>query len=150
MYRHLLLLIGAGLAAGAVSHPAAAQGVSAVAQQPLSFGTLIPGVSQTVSAGDVVRRGEVLIQGAGQYTVQIVLPTVLSGPNGARLPLLFGAADGQLDLRNKTSVFDPRTGTTVKLNKNDSATIGIGGTAQPAASQAAGTYTGTIVVLVAN
>ncbi len=150
MFRHVAAVaVGAGLLAGAASSPAQAQGVTVAVQQALSFGRLTPGVAQPISAGDAVNRGAVTVQGLGQFTVQLQLPTTLAGPRGATLPVVFGASDGVVETKNRSVPFDPRVGTTVKLtNGQPSATIGIGGTAQPAASQGAGSYTGSIVVMV--
>lgn len=141
----VLLLGGASVAAGQVQ---------AVGQQDLSFGVLVPGVPGVVLPDDAARRAEWLLTGRGRVTVSFVLPTVLQGPNGASIPLVFGATDGMWERQGRgggrgPQPVDPNTPFSVTVPNRQTVVLYLGGTAAPTLTQAAGTYTATITVIVA-
>jgi hypothetical protein len=143
----VLLAAGFGMAAGAPG--LAGQTLMVATQQDLSFGQLMPGVATSVPPADVMNRAEVWVEGTGRPTVTFSLPSRLVSASGAQIPLTFGAADGLVIAPNTTATFDPRTGTSLNLHgSHQTATICVGGTAQPAPDQAAGSYNGTIIVYV--
>lgn len=135
-----------------VTAGAARAQVTAVPQQDLSFGTVVPGVPAPVFVNDVARRAEWLLTGRGTVTVSFVLPTALQGPSGAMMPLLF--ADGDAGWQRTVGgggarLEDPNTPFSINVPNRQTIELLLGGTAQPTATQAAGTYTGTITVIIA-
>ena len=131
---------------------AGAAQVTAVPQRDLAFGMLMPGVPSSVPVSDVARRAEWLLTGRGNTTVSFVLPTALQGPGGAVLPLVFGTADAAW-LRQQggggMTTQDPHTPFSVNVPNRQTVRLFLGGTAQPATTQAAGNYTATVTVIIA-
>jgi len=141
-------LLGALMMAGAGLGPLSGQ-VTIVAQKPLGFGQVTPGVPVTVATSDIARRGEWALLGVAQSQMQLVLPTQLRNANGATIPLTFGTTDGMVKWKNRQTVVNPRSSFTVKTNASDGdAILYLGGTASPAMGQQAGTYTATITLMV--
>ena len=124
---------------------------SATAVQSLSFGSMLPGTSEVVSVQDGWRRGEMQIGGSGQVSVRFVLPTALTNSAGQSIPVVFGGSDGAYVTAKTSSptYFDPNVGTKVNLTAGrGSATVYLGGTAKPAALQAAGSYSATVMIVL--
>ena len=123
----------------------------AVAQvQPLSFGYLTQGVTETVPYTDTFRRGVVTLDGSGQVWVRITLPVALTSPQGSTIPLQFLPGDvAAQEVGRAPSAFDPNASTRVNLGKG-TASLFIGGRAVPAADQRAGTYSATVTVIVSS
>jgi hypothetical protein len=120
--------------------------------QELQFGLLIPGAATRVSPDDVARRGELQVSGRGQYQIQFLLPAALVSAEGASIPVEFGPGDAGLvrGTAGSPQLFDPTLGAGVALTAGiTEAQLFLGGTARPAADQAAGTYSATVTVLVA-
>lgn len=141
------------LATLAGAAPAAAQGPASLsAVQPLNFGELLPGLSETVTVQDAWRRAEIRIDGAGNFDLRLVLPTALASRSGARIPLVFRSGDGAIRGKNgKLSPFDPNVTERFKIPPgHGEATLLIGGTASTTASQRAGEYTATVVVVLSS
>lgn len=149
----LLALAGCFLGGGAFAQAPASVGVDAVPVQGLSFGPLIPGVSEVIPVTDAGRRAEIVLNGHGMLDVTLVLPTAMVSPVGARLPLLFTARDGAL-MRNVSASllpFDPLSTVRVRLDASQGpARLLLGGTARPSREQPAGSYTATILVVITN
>lgn len=147
----LVLALFLGLHGGA-AHAQASGGLEAIPTQGLAFGSLIPGVEETVAVGDGARRAEVVLTGDGWIDLSFMLPEAMVSPSGARIPLRFGARDAAL-LRNSSSgavPLNPLETNRVKLNPNQGAVrLLLGGTASPAPDQPAGRYTATIVIVAA-
>lgn len=123
------------------------------AVQDLGFGTLIPGIPVHVLRTDPVRSGQFSLRGQkdSQVQMQFVLPTAMTGPLGATLPLSFSAADGGFsDTESITNQvgFDPRAAALGRLSSNGRASVFLGGTASPGPTQRAGSYSGTITLTV--
>ena len=143
----LLLLLGA--ASGASGQ------VTAVPQRGLAFGVLTPGVANQVAVTDAARRAEWLLTGRGNTTVSFVLPTSMTGPGGVLLPLVFAAGDAATQRQvgggggGGLQTEDPRTPFSVNVTNNRTVRLYLGGTAQPTTTQAAGTYTATVTVIIA-
>ena len=132
----------------ALSAPSARAQYSVSEVQPLAFGYLTQGLTEIVAYTDVFRRGDVTINGTGTPWVKLILPATLLGPSGATIPLQFLLGDVAAQDNGKApTAFDPAGSTRVNLNKG-TAHILIGGRALPAASQRAGAYSGTIVIIV--
>ena len=129
--------------------------VTAVPQQDLAFGLLIPGMPSRVAPTDVARRAEWLLTGRGNTTLSFVLPTMLQGPSGATVPLVFAAGDAAWVRQGAGGgtpgmhAVDPNAPFTVNVPNRQTVRLFLGGTAQPAVTQAAGSYTATITLIVA-
>lgn len=144
-----LLLLGAPplLAQG---RPIRVEGV-----KPLAFGQILAGAPVIVLRTDPVRAGQINLsaQPQSQIILQLTLPTSMTGPLGATLPIVFGANDAGFSAHGAIGsqvAFDPRSSTVVITNsQNGRGSVYIGGTAQPVFNQAPGTYTGVITLTVA-
>lgn len=130
-----------------------AQGItySVTGVQSLSFGTLLPGIPAIVAPTSATS-GVFTLSGKNNETVSLTftLPSAMTGPGGATLPLIFGASSAGFSptqsVANET-LFDP--------TQNYQATLGhkvgsvyLGGTANPSVTQRAGSYTATITLSV--
>ncbi len=139
---------GAALLAGA--RPAHAQlGLAPV--RALEFGTVVVGVPTRVAPSDPVRSGRFDAQAPNGTRVRLafLLPSQLAGPNGSRLPLAFGPADGLVAVTASSSppqVFDPRTAVTFVVRPASRLLFFVGGTVSPTTAQAPGTYSGTVTL----
>jgi hypothetical protein len=143
-------VVALAFVAGARGESAVHAQVVVTSEQDLHFGLLTPGVASTVVPTDVARRAALVLEGRGRFAVSFQLPTHLVALDGTRMPILFGSQSGWLDIRNRVnSSFDPNTVLNVHLNPVDRvADIFLGGTAQPAPAQPAGSYRATIVLMV--
>lgn len=144
----MVLLSLAGASLGAQGKPLTVTGVRA-----LVFGTVLPGIPQTVFRTDAVNGGEFDIKGPKFANVQITfsLPGAMTGPGGASLPLSFGGSAAGFSSSQSIGSqvgFDPQQTFVGQLSKNGRASVYIGGTAQPQASQRAGGYTATLTMSV--
>ncbi|HYT04711.1 MAG TPA: DUF4402 domain-containing protein [Gemmatimonadales bacterium] len=139
----------------AATVPLAAQGrpLTVTGVRGLTFGTLLPGLPGTVSRSDPANSGQIDLTGEKLSNVQLsfTLPTVMTGPGGATLPLTFSSADAGYSASQAIGsqvAFDPRQPFVAALNKNGRGSVFVGGTAQPLASQRAGSYTATVILTV--
>jgi len=119
--------------------------------QSLTFGALIPGIPTAVSRTDAARSGRFDVGGPHdtQGQVTFTLPSVLTGPAGATLPLTFSGSDaGYSQSQNIGSQigFDPKQPFLITFSGQGRGSVFFGGTAQPAPTQRAGSYTGTITL----
>jgi hypothetical protein len=138
--------------AAALPLPLAAQ-LGVVGVRPLSFGTVFPGIAAVVVRTDPANSGQFAVHGEpnGPTSLTFSLPAAMTGPGGATLPLVFGANDGGFSVTQSVTnqvAFDPRVTQTVTLSQNGRGSVFLGGTANPAVSQAAGNYTGTVTLSV--
>lgn len=122
--------------------------------QTLSLGTLLPGVPTTVARTDPVNSGQFVVNGphGTQAQLTFTLPSVMTGPAGATLPLVFGGGDaGYSQAQNIGSQvgFDPRQPFVVTFSPQGRGSVYLGGTGRPTATQRAGTYSATITLNVA-
>lgn len=118
----------------------------------LSFGTLFPGVSRTVSPTDAVGAAVLDITGprGNQIEVRFFLPRSLFGPAGSRLPISFtptsaGFSTGSISTQ---IAFDPRLPYRPRLSRAGRGTLYLGAVANPGAAQRSGNYSATIIVIV--
>ena len=119
----------------------------------LTFGTVLPGVPAVVPRTSAASAGEFDLTGPhdSQAALTFTLPLVMTGPAAATLPLTFGGGDaGYSQTQSIASQvgFDPKQPFVITFNKNGRGSIFLGGTAQPAPAQRAGSYTGTITLTV--
>jgi len=148
-------LIGLALLGAALPPVVGAQGkpLNVTGVRGLTFGPVFPGVPRVISRTDPANAGQFDIGHTKFNPIQLTftLPSVMVGPAGATMPLIFGANDaGYSSPETITSQvgFDPRVPFTTALDKNGRAAVFIGGRAQPAPSQRAGAYTATITMTV--
>lgn len=134
---------------------AAAQGrpLRVSGRGPLNFGTLLPGSVTAVAPTDPAGAGEYQVTGPKDVPMQFsfLLPTTMQGPGGAQLVVAFGNGDaGYSPGESITSqqLFDPRVPTTFALPTNGKASVFLGGRALPVGTQPAGSYTGTVTLIV--
>lgn len=137
-----------------VASPGAAQGgggVQALPVQGLRFGLLSAGAPAVVSPLDAGRRATLELAGSGHVTITFELPAGLASRGGATLPLRFGPGDGRVVFTRSSReiVFDPGQPVSFNLPPGlGSASVYLGGQAQPGASQPPGEYTATITVFL--
>ena len=134
--------------------PGAAQGngaVRAIPVQGLRFGLLSAGAATVVSPLDAGRRAVLELAGSGHVTLTFELPAGLASRGGAVLPLRFGPGDGRIVFARSSReiVFDPNQPVSFTLPPGlGSASVYLGGAAQPAAGQPPGEYTAAITVFL--
>lgn len=149
------LLLAAGGALGALSAQGPpARPLSPAGAKNLTFGVLFPGVPTQILPTDAVNAGRYDIRGTNRAEVQVTftLPAVMTGPVGATMTLVFGAADGGFSQQNTIStaqVFDPRVPLITRLSNGGRLYIWLGGTVQPSGTQRSGTYTAVVTLTAA-
>lgn len=118
--------------------------------QSLSFGLLIPGVTEVVAPTDVARRAMVALAGMGMVDITLVLPPSLTTRDGSSIPLLFRSGDeGLLDSPGAAmQPLDPVRVNRVRLRADRTAYLVLGGSAIPSRSQRPGDYTARVLVIV--
>lgn len=146
---YAVALLGLATAPLAGQRPITVTGV-----QTLNFGTLLPGVPGTVVRTDPVNSGQFAVTGphGTQAQLTFTLPSVMTGPLGATMPLAFGGGDaGYSQAQNIGSQvgFDPTQPFVVTFSQQGRGSVYLGGTARPAPAQRAGTYAATITLNVA-
>jgi uncharacterized protein DUF4402 len=120
----------------------------------LTFGAVLPGVPRAISRTDPANSGQFDIVGQKNAGIQLTftLPSVMTGPAGATMPLLFGGSDAGYSPPSAIGsqvAFDPRQPFATALDNNGRVSVYIGATAQPAPTQQAGSYTATLTLNVA-
>lgn len=130
--------------------PGAAQtGVAGI--QPVAFGMLLPGVPTTIAPTNSASCGEFTLTGNKNEMVSVSfsLPTYMTGPGGARLPLTFGGNSAGYSRSSSPSdetTFDPAQAQVVQLAHNGTGALYLGGTASPGTAQHAGSYLATVTL----
>jgi hypothetical protein len=146
-------LLAVGLL-GAGGHVAAAQILTVTGIRNLTFGVVLPGVPRVISRTDPLNSGQFNIfsdQQGNAIRMTFTLPAAMNGPAGAQIPLVFGAADAGFSATqniNNQIAFDPRAPFTRNLPNTGRCSVFLGGRANPAANQRAGSYSGTIILTV--
>ena len=118
----------------------------------LDFGVVIRGVQTSVSPNDPVKSGRFYVKHIinRQVQVKFTLPTQLARvAGGANLPISFGATDAVAKGTAPTSnplTFNPNNTQTFNLVTSADFFINLGGRVSPAANQATGAYSGTVVL----
>lgn len=147
----ILIWLGIGVAGSSLAGQGRPLTVRAV--RGLSFGGVFPGVPLVVARTDPANSGQYDVTGTKDASVQLTftLPVALAGPGGASLPLLFSGNDAgysQSQTIGSQVAFDPKQVFNAVLSGNGRGSVFLGGTASPAESQAAGTYTATVTLSV--
>src|SRR5437868_4928250 len=124
--------------------------INVVGAQQLSFGNVFPGVNKTVAAMDLTNAGRFDISGQAstQVTLSFTLPATL-GSSGNTMPIVsYAAVHAQNSTQTSGIGFSPSAGASPSLNASGQLWVWIGAQVQPATNQAAGVYTGSIVMTV--
>ena len=113
----------------------------------LDFGDVSPGIPSSVAYGS---GGSFSITGGGGASVilDFTLPTNLTD-GGNNLPISFSSTDANWEdgtTSSGSNEFDPNSSETITFPSDGDMTVFIGGTVSPTVGQAAGTYTGNIVL----
>jgi hypothetical protein len=148
----VFLLAGTGMAEAQGGPPLQVQG-----RQDLTFGDLLGGLPRHIPPTDPANAAQFRIQGRGntEMILSFILPTGLTGPGGASLPLSFGPIDGGLSYSGNVTdqlPFDPRSPLLIVLPPGGGAQrahIFLGGTATPPGQAPLGAYSGSIVLTLA-
>lgn len=137
--------------------------------RPITFGTVVPGATVAVAPrtpqGAEFRVGGLL--GRKSVDITLTLPTVLTGPGGATVPLSFAGAKAaacELDLLGicqtaslvswdpvatpTTRIRPTKFGPGPKVFVNPQVALYLGASVSPSATQRAGHYTATATVLI--
>ncbi|HEU4699453.1 MAG TPA: hypothetical protein VFS40_09755 [Gemmatimonadales bacterium] len=119
----------------------------------LTFQSLTPGVPKQIRRTDAVNAARFdLLGGPNRWVlVQFTLPTAMSGPGGATLPLTYGpAAAGYSETQTITTqtVFDPAQPYQARLSNTGRGAVFLGATATPAPTQRPGSYTATVTLTI--
>jgi hypothetical protein len=144
-----LVLAAAPALAAQGARPVMVRGV-----RPLDFGTVLPGVPRVVRRTDPVSSGRLDVSGTRLAPVELVftLPTQMTGPGGAVMPLTFGGDDAgysETQAVGNQVGFDPQQPFSAVLNRSGRAAVFLGATANPSVVQRAGAYTATVTLSVA-
>ena len=118
----------------------------------LDFGNVIPGVNSTLLPSDA-NAGRFDVAGAGVLQVTLdftTLPNQLTTGGGATMPITYaaGSAAYAATPAGTQTTFDPSATATTNLVAG-ALSVFLGGTVQPAFSQAAGSYAATVTLQVA-
>jgi hypothetical protein len=132
----------------ALFSPGASAQLAVFPVQDLAFGQIQPGVPDVVLPSDAVRRAHFDVTGRGDFTITIGLPSLMTSPTGALVPLAFTATDGLAVRRGNLTTFDPAVPFDLRLRPNSTTSVYIGATATPAPTQEPGTYTATITLTI--
>lgn len=148
-------------AAACIAAPttAAAQGggraLTVTAVQGITFGNVIPGVPSTIAYTDFARAGQFVVRGptGAQVEITFTLPSSLAGPGSNLMPMGWAANSCGVSPNGTQSTAtpaDPRGPFTTTIDpRNGRVYLYLGGIAQPLGTNAAGTYTGTVVLTAA-
>lgn len=147
--RSFLLVLA--LALPTALRSAAAQ-VSVIPIRDLAFGPVIVGVSSNVAPSHPTRSGQFRLTAPlnTRVRLRLTLPNRLDGPAGATLPINFSNNDAMwvsTAPNSQSATFNPKGAAVLNLSSG-TINVWVGGTVNPAGSQAQGTYTGTITLTV--
>jgi hypothetical protein len=132
--------------------PARAQ-LLATGIRNLAFGAVIPGVMTTVAPSDPVNSGEYEIQASlgTRLRLDFTLPTQLTGPSGATMPINFQNNDALLIETGPGAVSqnqNPKSMKPYTMTYGNRLLLFLGGAVTPAANQATGSYANTVSLTV--
>ncbi len=150
-----IVMVAAALtAAGAGQSTAQGRPLSVAGSRDLTFGTLFPGVPQTIVRTDAANAGQFQVSGTRNLEVraQLTLPSLMTAPGGATMALSFAPGDGGYNTQNNigtAQAFDPGVPLVTRLPGTGRLFIWLGGTVLPSGTQAAGAYAALITLTVA-
>jgi hypothetical protein len=150
--RRIALVLGLAML---IAGPARAQGrkIRVDGVRPLAFGSLLAGAPTTVRRTDPANSGQfdLTAQNNDVVILSFSLPSSMSGPAGASLPLSFSGSDAGFSASQSIAAqvaFDPRQSYVGMMSQQGRATVFLGGTAMPAFNQRPGAYSATITLTV--
>ncbi|HTS88442.1 MAG TPA: hypothetical protein VMG41_08130 [Gemmatimonadales bacterium] len=141
------------LALAALARPVVGQN-QVTGIRSLAFGAVVRGVPSSVPPSDPIRSGRFYVryQLNRQVQVSFTLPTRLARVGGGgNLTISFASTDGIAQGTAPTSqpvTFNPNNSITFTLVTSADFYLNLGGTVSPAANQATGNYSGTVVLNV--
>ena len=120
----------------------------------LTFGTVLPGIPRQILRTDPTGSGEFQIRGErfSQFELTFALPSLMTGPAGAVMPVVFGGNDAGYSVAQSIASqvgFDPTQPFRSQLDRSGKGSVFLGGTANPLVNQRAGSYNGTVTLTVA-
>lgn len=124
--------------------------INVLGAQQLSFGNVFPGVNKTVPASDLANAGrfDVTGQGSAAVTISFSLPATLSSAGNTMPISSFTGIHALVNTQALGAAFTPSSGATTSLSAGGQLFVWIGAQVQPATNQAAGVYTGSIIMTV--
>ena len=154
----LLFVLGVCLPTGADAQNSANASVTAEVQQPitvtktndLAFGTVFPGLNKTIAVTDAGAAAFTIAGQAGaNVNLTFTIPATLSS-GGNTMPIAsWSARHNTANSAAAGTTFTPSaSATSTTLNGSGALYVFVGATAQPAVSQVAGTYSGTLTMTV--
>ncbi len=120
----------------------------------LDFGVVLQGVASVVPPTDPVKSGQFYFRTPGLGTrvrIRFTLPTQLNGPGGASMPISFANNDARAQGTAPASLpilFNPNGAAVFTMTTSPDANVWLGGRVAPAAAQAVGTYSNTVIMTV--
>ena len=124
--------------------------INVVGAQQLNFGNVFPGVNKTIAVTDLANAGrfDVTGQASTPVTISFVLPATLAS-GGNTMPIAsFTGEHALVNTQAGGIAFAPASGVTTSLSGTGALYVLVGAQVQPATNQAAGVYTGSIVMTV--
>lgn len=124
--------------------------INVVGAQQLNFGNAFPGVNKTVLATDLSNAGRFDVTGQANALVNLsfTLPATLAS-GGNTMPIVnYSGVYAQLASQVGGVGFTPSVGASPTLSATGALFVWVGAQVQPATSQAAGIYTGSISMTV--
>ena len=124
--------------------------INVTAAQQLSFGNVFPGVNKSIAATDLANAGRFDVSGQANspVTLSFTLPASLSN-GGNTMPIVsYTGVHAQNNAQTGGVAFAPASGATPSLNGAGALWVWVGAQVQPATNQAAGVYTGSVVMTV--
>ena len=151
--RRIALVLGL---ATLFAHPALAQAgrkIRVDGIRPLAFGSLLAGAPTTVLRTDPANSGQFDLTAQNNDVVILTfsLPSSMSGPSGASLPLAFSGSDAGFSSSQSIGAqvaFDPRQSYVATMSQQGRGSVFLGGTVAPAFNQRPGSYSATITLTV--
>ncbi|HEV8381372.1 MAG TPA: DUF4402 domain-containing protein [Gemmatimonadales bacterium] len=124
--------------------------INVVGAQPLNFGNVFPGVNKTIAALDLTNAGRFDITGQAStpVTLSFTLPATLSSGSNTMPIVSYAGVHAQNSTGTGGIGFSPSAGAGPSLNASGQLWVWVGAQVQPATNQAAGVYTGSIVMTV--
>ena len=135
-------------ATASINAKASVSGIAALTAagvNDLDFGVVTAGTPKTPAG-----RFNISGQPSTPVTITFTLPTVLTGPAAATIPITFSSTDGLVwhPYPTTSSTFSPSSPFASSLDATGNLVIGISGTVSPPAMTVSGLYTGTITLTV--
>jgi hypothetical protein len=151
--RRIALVLGL---ATLFAHPALAQAgrkIRVDGIRPLAFGSLLAGAPTTVLRTDPANSGQfdLTAQNNDVVILSFSLPSSMSGPSRASLPVAFSGSDAGFSSAQSSGAqvaIEPRQSYVATMSQQGRGSVFLGGTVAPAFNQRPGSYSATITLTV--